>query len=287
VSSLSASERLSEHELVAPPQLATAVSIQDLSVTYRTAVEARPTLRNRVVRMGRRQRTYREIEAVKRVSFDVPRGSVTGVIGVNGAGKSTLMRAVAGILPPTSGRIVVQGRVSTLLALGIGFNAQLSGRENVILGGLAAGLRRDQLAAKYDEIAAFAELGDFMDLPMRTYSSGMYGRLAFSVAVNMDPDILLVDEALSVGDARFKRKSLRRMRRLCDQAGTILIVSHALRTIRDLCTDVAWMHKGELVMFDKADVVTDAYREFMEGDDGDDDEAAIEEVDDAAAMEDL
>jgi teichoic acid transport system ATP-binding protein len=288
VSSLSASERLSEHELVAPPaQLATAVSIQDLSVTYRAAVESRPTLRNRVVRMGRRQRTYREIEAVKRVSFDVPRGSVTGVIGVNGAGKSTLMRAVAGILPPTSGRIVVHGRVSTLLALGVGFNAQLSGRENVILGGLAAGLRRDQLAAKYDEIAAFAELGDFMDLPMRTYSSGMYGRLAFSVAVNMDPDILLVDEALSVGDARFKRKSLRRMRRLCDQAGTILIVSHALRTIRDLCTDVAWMHKGELVMFDKADVVTDAYREFMEGDDGDDDEAAMEEVEDAAAMEDL
>ena len=261
---------------MAPPAVATAVSIQDVSVTYRAAVDKRPTLRRRVARLGRRQRSFREIEAVKHVSLEVPRGSVTGVIGVNGAGKSTLMRAVAGILPPTAGRIVVQGRVSTLLALGVGFNSELSGRENVVLGGLAAGLSRDQLAAKYDEIAEFAELGDFMELPMRTYSSGMYGRLAFSVAVNMDPDILLVDEALSVGDARFKRKSLRRMRQLCDQAGTIIIVSHALRTIRDLCTDVAWMHKGELMMFDKADVVIDAYQEFM--DVGDSDESAEEDL---------
>jgi teichoic acid transport system ATP-binding protein len=273
VSSLSASE---QQLVTAPAGVATAVSIRDLSVTYRAAVESRPTLRNRVMRLGRRHRTFREIEAVKHVSLDVPRGSVTGVIGVNGAGKSTFMRAVAGILPPTEGRIEVHGRVSTLLALGVGFNSHLSGRENVVLGGLAAGLSRDQLAAKYDEIADFAELGDFMDLPMRTYSSGMYGRLAFSVAVNMDPDILLVDEALSVGDARFKRKSLRRMRQLCDQAGTILIVSHALRTIRNLCTDVAWMHKGELVMFDKADVVIDAYREFM--DVGDADESALEDL---------
>jgi ABC-type polysaccharide/polyol phosphate transport system ATPase subunit len=262
VISLSASEQ----QVVARrgTDVTTAVSIQDLSITYRAAFEAQPTLRSRFMRLGRRQMSYREIEAVRGVSFDVPRGSVTGIIGVNGAGKSTLMRAVAGILPPTDGRIEVHGKVSTLLALGVGFNSELSGRENVKLGGLAAGLSRDELAAKYDEITAFAELGDFMDLPMRTYSSGMYGRLAFSVAVNMDPDILLVDEALSVGDARFKRKSLRRMRELCKQAGTIMIVSHALGTIRNLCTDVAWMHKGELVMFDKAEVVIDAYEEFME-----------------------
>jgi ABC-type polysaccharide/polyol phosphate transport system ATPase subunit len=266
VISLSASE-----QVVAPStDVATAVSIQDLSITYRAAFESRPTLRSRFMRLGRRQLNYREIEAVRRVSFDVPRGSVTGVIGVNGAGKSTLMRAVAGILPPTDGRIVVNGKVSTLLALGVGFNSELSGRENVKLGGLAAGLSREQLAEKYDEITEFAELGDFMDLPMRTYSSGMYGRLAFSVAVNMDPDILLVDEALSVGDARFKKKSLRRMRQLCRRAGTIMIVSHGLGTIRNLCTDVAWMHKGELMMFDKAEVVVDAYEEFMEVNDADD-----------------
>jgi teichoic acid transport system ATP-binding protein len=191
-------------------------------------------------------------------------GDVIGLVGVNGAGKSTLMRTVAGILPPTEGRIEVAGRVSTLLALGVGFNADLSGRENVVLGGLAAGLRREQLKEKYDEIAAFAELGDFMDLPMRTYSSGMYGRLAFAVAVSMEPDILLVDEALSVGDARFKRKSLDRMRELCSHAGTILIVSHALGTIRELCTEVLWLHKGRVAKHGEAGAVIDAYSEFLD-----------------------
>src|SRR5204863_1787670 len=139
-------------------------------------------------RPGRRERVVHEVQAVKGVSFEVPHGTVLGVVGSNGAGKSTLMRTIAGILPPTSGRVEVNGRVSTLLALGVGFNKKLTGRENVILGGLAAGLTRVRLQAKYDEIVAFAELEEFMDMPMQTYSSGMYGRLAFSVAVNMDPD---------------------------------------------------------------------------------------------------
>jgi teichoic acid transport system ATP-binding protein len=217
-----------------------------------------------------------EIEALRDVSFEVPQGMVLGIVGVNGAGKSTLMRTVAGILPPTAGRVQVQGRVSTLLALGVGFNADLSGRENVVLGGLAAGLTRDQLAAKYDEIADFAELGDAMNLPMRRYSSGMYGRLAFSVAVNMEPDILLIDEALSVGDARFRRKSFRKMRQLCDQAGTILVVSHALKSIRRLCNEVLWLNEGEIVMRDEPRPVIAAYRRFVGA--GDEDDAAFEDV---------
>src|SRR5204863_5542832 len=126
------------------------------------------------------------------------------------------------------------------------FNKKLSGRENVVLGGLAAGLKRDQLAEKYDDIVRFAELEEFMDMPMRAYSAGMYGRLGFSVAVNMEPDILLIDEALSVGDARFRRKSFNKMRELCEEAHTIVLVSHALRTIEQLCDEVAWLHKGEL-----------------------------------------
>ncbi|HEU4974016.1 MAG TPA: ABC transporter ATP-binding protein [Baekduia sp.] len=253
-----------------------AVRVEDLSITYRTNYEANPTLRSALGRMGRSTRAVREIHAVKNVSFEVPHGEVMGLVGANGAGKSTLMRSVAGILPPTSGRIEVDGRVSTLLALGVGFNRNLSGRENVILGGLAAGLHKSQLKEKYDEIAKFAELGDFMDLPMRTYSSGMYGRLAFSVAVNMDPDILLVDEALSVGDARFKRKSLRRMRKLCDRAGTILIVSHGMQTLRDLCTRVAWMHQGQLMMVGETEEVIDAYSEFLEV--GKNDTASLEDL---------
>jgi ABC-type polysaccharide/polyol phosphate transport system ATPase subunit len=240
------------------------VKVEDVSVTYRTSLESAPTLKNTVLKLGRRQQVVREIEAVKHVSFEVPEGQVLGVVGANGAGKSTLMRTVAGILPPNSGRVEVHGRVSTLLALGVGFNRKMTGRQNVVLGGLAAGLTREELAAKYEEIVAFAELEEFMDMPMRTYSSGMYGRLAFAVAVVMEPEILLIDEALSVGDARFRKKSFRKMRELCREDRTILLVSHALGSIKELCDMAIWMHKGELRMWDEPDAVVDAYTDFLE-----------------------
>ena len=185
-------------------------------------------------------------------------------MGANGAGKSTLVRTIAGILPPSKGRVEIHGRVSTLLALGVGFNRKLSGRDNVRLGGLAAGLKREQLAEKYDDIVAFAELEDFMDMPMRTYSSGMYGRLAFAVAVMMEPDILLIDEALSVGDARFRRKCARKMRELCSEDRTVVLVSHALGTIQDLADHAIWMDHGELRMWDEPETVINAYTEFLE-----------------------
>jgi ABC-type polysaccharide/polyol phosphate transport system ATPase subunit len=241
-----------------------AINVEDVSVTYRTSLDKKPTFRNTVVRVGRRQRVMREIKAVKGVSLEVERGSVVGIMGANGAGKSTLVRTMAGILPPTSGRVEVHGKVSTLLALGVGFNKDLTGRQNVTLGGLAAGLTREQLREKYDDIVKFAELEEFMDMPMRTYSSGMYGRLGFSVAVNMEPDILLIDEALSVGDARFRKKSARKMKELCGQARTIVLVSHALGTIADLCDSAIWMHKGELQMQGEPDAVIDAYTQFLE-----------------------
>ena len=240
------------------------IRVEDVSVTYRTSLEKRPTMRGTLHRVGRGKRLVREIEAVKNVSFQVPHGKVMGVVGANGAGKSTLMRAVAGILPPTSGRVEVNGRVSTLLSLGVGFNRKLTGRQNVVLGGLAAGLTRAELAEKYDEIVDFAELEDFMDMPMRTYSSGMYGRLAFAVAVTMEPEILLIDEALSVGDARFRKKSFRKMRELCGENRTILLVSHALGSIKELCDQAIWIHNGELRMWDEPDAVVDAYTAFLE-----------------------
>src|SRR5688572_8233310 len=240
------------------------IRVEDVSVTYRTSLEAAPTLKNTVLKLGRREKVVREVQALKNVSFEVPEGQVLGVVGANGAGKSTLMRTVAGILPPNSGRVEVHGRVSTLLALGVGFNRKMTGRQNVVLGGLAAGLSREQLASKYEEIVAFAELEDFMDMPMRTYSSGMYGRLAFAVAVTMEPEILLIDEALSVGDARFRKKSFRKMRELCGENRTILLVSHALGSIKDLCDQAIWIHKGELRMWDDPDAVVDAYTAFLE-----------------------
>jgi ABC-type polysaccharide/polyol phosphate transport system ATPase subunit len=251
VSSLSVSER-------------TAISVEDVSVTYRTSLEKAPTLRSTVTRLGRREKIVREIEAVRNVSFDVPHGEVLGIVGANGAGKSTLVRTIAGILPPSEGRVEIHGRVSTLLALGVGFNRKLSGRDNVVLGGLAAGLKRGQLAEKYDDIVAFAELEDFMDMPMRTYSSGMYGRLAFAVAVMMEPDILLIDEALSVGDAKFRRKCARKMRELCAEDRTVVLVSHALGTIQELADHAIWMDKGEMRMWDDPDAVVNAYTEFLE-----------------------
>jgi ABC-type polysaccharide/polyol phosphate transport system ATPase subunit len=239
------------------------IRVEDVSVTYRTPLERRPTLKGTLLRLGRRERIIREIEALQQVSFEVPHGKVLGVVGANGAGKSTLMRTVAGILPPTRGRVEVHGRMSTLLSLGVGFNRKLTGRENVVLGGLAAGLTRSELADKYEEIVEFAELEEFMDMPMRTYSSGMYGRLAFAVAVTMHPDILIIDEALSVGDARFRRKSFERMRELCGEDRTILLVSHALGSIEELCDEAIWLHKGRMRLWDDPPAVIDAYTKFL------------------------
>jgi teichoic acid transport system ATP-binding protein len=254
------------------------IRVENVSVTYRTSLERTPTLKSTLLRLGRRERIIREIEAIKEVSFAVPHGKVMGVVGANGAGKSTLMRTVAGILPPTRGRVEVHGRVSTLLSLGVGFNRKLTGRQNVVLGGLAAGLTRAELREKYDEIVEFAELEDFMDMPMRTYSSGMYGRLAFAVAVTMHPDILIIDEALSVGDARFRRKSFNRMRELCVEDRTILLVSHALGSIEKLCDEAIWMDKGRMRMWDEPHAVVDAYTEFL---------GVRDDVEDPVTMEDV
>ena len=242
-----------------------AIRVDDVSVTYRTSEIDRPTLRTVLSRIRRGKARVREIKAVKQVSLEVPRGHVLGIIGANGAGKSTLVRTIAGILPPTTGRVEVNGRVSTLLALGVGFNRKLTGRDNVVLGGLAAGLTRDEVATLYAEIVEFSELEEFMDMPMRTYSSGMYGRLAFAVAAHMHPDILLIDEALSTGDARYRRKSFERMRELCaHEHTTVVLVSHALGSIRELCDEVIWMHKGELRLAGEPDEVVDRYTEFLD-----------------------
>jgi ABC-type polysaccharide/polyol phosphate transport system ATPase subunit len=251
------------------------IRCDNVSVTYRTSIERKPTLKSAVRRLGRRQRTVREVRALKDVNFRVKRGAVYGVVGTNGAGKSTLMRTITGILPPTEGRVEVRGRVSTLLALGVGFNKDLTGRENVVLGGMAAGVPREALEEKYEEIVAFAELEDFMDMPMRTYSSGMYARLGFSVAVHMDPDILVIDEALSVGDAKFRKKSSDKMKQLCAEDRTILLVTHAMGTIKKLCDRAIWIHKGEVVMKDKANTVVRDYTKFLQL--AEDDDLALED----------
>lgn len=248
----------------AAPDLTAAVSVRNLTVTYKVATEQVPTLKTTILRLGRRQRVVRTVNALDGVTFDVPQGTVLAVVGNNGAGKSSLMRAVAGILAPTTGSVSVRGRISALLSLGVGFNRELTGRDNVMLGGLAAGLSRDEVRAKYKEIVEFAELHDVMDQPMRTYSSGMYSRLAFAVAVSLDPEILLIDEALRTGDARFKNKSFDKIKELCGQARTILIVSHGMGTLKELCTQAAWLHRGTLMMCGEMDPVLSAYTRFAD-----------------------
>jgi len=226
------------------PDFDLAIRVKNVKVDYRTIVNPRAnTLRHTLTGLGRRaanDRRVRMIHAVRGVSFDVPHGSVLGIIGANGAGKSTIMRAISGILPPSEGEIVVNGRISTLLALGVGFNGQLSGRDNVVLGSLAAGLTRRQVQERFEQITRWAELEDVIDLPMKAYSSGMYGRLAFGVSTHLDPDVLLIDEALS-----------------------IVIVSHGIGAIREMCDDCIWMHKGEILRRGDPDEVTAEYLEFQ------------------------
>jgi len=240
-----------------------AVRVEDLSITYRTTFERKPTLKQALVRLGRGQRAIRLVEALKNVSFEVKTGTAMGIIGANGAGKSTLMRAVAGILPPTTGNIEVWGKASTLLALGVGFNKNLSGRENIILGGLASGLARRDVEDRADEVAEWTELGDFIDMPMRTYSSGMSARVAFSVAVHMKPDILMIDEALSTGDAHFREKANAKMAELRDSARAMFLVSHGLGSIKEMCTEAIWLDHGSLMMRGEPGDVVDAYIKFL------------------------
>jgi lipopolysaccharide transport system ATP-binding protein/teichoic acid transport system ATP-binding protein len=188
---------------------------------------------------------------------------VLGIIGANGAGKSTLMKAIAGLLPPTEGEIELRGKVSAMLSLGVGFNPNLSGKENVVLGGLAAGLSRAEIEDNFSKIVDFAQLHDHIEMPMRTYSAGMYSRLGFAVATTINPEILLIDEALSTGDASFKEKSAARISELAQQAKTLIVVSHALATVQELCTDAIWLDHGNLIGRGSPDEIISAYTKFL------------------------
>jgi len=248
VSSLSVSNLHKTNEI--------AVSVRDLSLTYSTTIDRRPTFKVRAKALMRGKKQTRVVNALRNVNLDVEYGHLLGVIGANGAGKSSLMRCIAGILPPTQGRIEVYGSVSTLLALGVGFNPSMSGRDNVYLGGLAAGMTRDEINGHFDEIASFSELGDVIDAP--------YARLAFSVAATVRPDILIIDEALSTGDAKFKEKSLNRVKELRSDDRALILVSHAMQTLRETCNDVVWLDKGKVISRGEPNKVIDAYQEFLQ-----------------------
>jgi teichoic acid transport system ATP-binding protein len=194
-------------------------------------------------RSHNRQRSPGEFWALRHVSFSVERGETVGIIGRNGSGKSTLLRVIAGIYPPDEGKVSVGGEVSTLFSLGTGFNAELSGRDNIYLDGIMIGLTKEQIDGIIDAIIKFAELGDFIDMPVRTYSSGMRSRLGFAIAMHSDKDIMLIDEIMSAGDAAFRQKADAEMNRIMGQK-TVLMVSHAMGTIEKFATRVIWLNRG-------------------------------------------
>ena len=202
---------------------------------------------------ARAARGFRDFYALREVSFSVRRGEATGIIGRNGSGKSTLLQLIAGTLTPTAGRVDVQGRVSALLELGSGFNPDFTGRENVYLNGAILGLSRRQIDARYPAIAAFAEIDEFLDQPVKTYSSGMMMRLAFAVAVNVDPDLLIVDEALSVGDVFFTQKCFERIREILQRGATLIFVSHDMAAVQNLCDRALLLHHGRLAFDGRPD----------------------------------
>lgn len=235
------------------------ISVQDVFVRYIVPRERIPSLKEFAIRKLKRKVFYDEFEALKGVNLEIGAGENVGVIGRNGSGKSTLLKLIARVLKPSSGRVVVDGRVAPLLELGLGMNSELTGRENVLLQGALMGYSRREMQQRLTRIVDFAELGEFIDSPTRTYSSGMMARLTFSVASDVDPDILLVDEALAVGDERFVMKCRQRMQEFRESGKTVLLVAHDMGQVRSNCRRAVWLHEGRLVAEGPATEVTEAY----------------------------
>jgi ABC-2 type transport system ATP-binding protein/lipopolysaccharide transport system ATP-binding protein len=243
----------------AAPPARPAILLEQVSVWYRRPRERVVSLKEWAIRSARRRVAYDRFWALRGVSLSIGRGEVFGVMGRNGAGKSTLLKLVARILPPTAGRVRVWGRVAPLLEFGAGFHPDLTGRENVFLNGALLGLSRAALLDGFERIVAFAELDGFIDAPLRTYSSGMIARLGFAIATEQRPDILLVDEALAVGDQQFRAKCAERIAGFRAQGAAIVLVSHDPRAIRAMCGRAAWLERGLLRQVGPADDVADAY----------------------------
>ena len=237
-----------------------AIEVKDLKIRYRCVNKL--SIRKSLFKLKKSK--VETFEAIHGISFDVQEGEIMGIIGKNGSGKSTLLRAMAGIFSPDEGTIDLHGHTVSLLSIGVGFQKKLTGRENIILSGMLLGFSEKQVREKMDEIIEFSELGDFIDNPVKTYSSGMYSKLAFSITAVLKTEIMLIDEVLSVGDAKFKKKSYKKMKELItDSKRTVIIVSHSSDTIRKLCNTVLWLHDGNIKMQGSVDEVLPLYEEFM------------------------
>lgn len=236
------------------------VIVDDLYVDFKTLATGKRLTPGSAKGLLQRGRELRTVHALKGVSFTAYANESIGIIGTNGSGKSTLMRTITGLTPPTKGAVYAKSRPN-LLGVGAALMSDLSGSRNIILGGLAMGMTREEIESKYDEIVEFTGLGDFIDMPMRTYSSGMSARLKFGIATAKEHEILIVDEALSVGDRDFQKRSEARIRGIREKAGTVFLVSHSMRSIRDTCNRTIWIEKGELLADGETDAVVKEYEQ--------------------------
>ena len=238
-----------------------AIEVKDVCINYRILNSV--SVQKSFLRKKVREEIF---EAVKHVSFEVEEGGILGIIGKNGSGKSTLLKSIAGVFSPNTGTIDLKGHSVSLMALGVGFKDNLTGRENIVLSGMLLGFSEKEIEARAQDIIDFAEIGEFIDRPVRTYSSGMHSKLAFAITAMLETDIMLVDEVLSVGDERFKKKSLAKMKELInDKNRTVVIVSHSIPTLKELCDKVLWIHDGEMKEIGEPTVVLKHYTDFMAG----------------------
>lgn len=238
----------------------TAIEIRDVHIHYKL-MKNFSIQRNLLKRNAEKAETF---EAVRGISFDVAKGEILGITGKNGSGKSTLLRAIAGVFSPNEGSIDLKGHSVSLLSLGVGFKDTLTGRDNLFLSGMLLGFHKDQIREKEEAIIEFSELGRFIDMPVKTYSSGMYSKLAFAITSSLETDIMLVDEVLSVGDEHFKKKSMARMEELIgDKNRTVIIVSHSIETLQKLCDRILWMNDGLIAEIGNTEQVLERYRQHM------------------------
>lgn len=238
-----------------------AISVKNVGMKFNMSSEKVDDLKDYVIKLLKRQLNYKEFWALRDISFEVKKGDRVGVVGLNGAGKSTLLKVISGVLKPTEGSVKISGNIAPLLELGAGFNNQYTGEENIYLYGAMLGYSKAFLKEKYSEIVEFSELGDFINVPVKNYSSGMKSRLGFSIATIVEPDILILDEVLSVGDAKFKKKSVKKVKSMMKNDVTVLFVSHSIDQMLEICNKAILLERGRLVKFGTAEEIAKLYQE--------------------------
>jgi ABC-2 type transport system ATP-binding protein len=241
------------------------IRVNDVGMQFKLSKEKVDNLKEFFIKFLKRQLSYKEFWAIRHISFEVEKGDRWGIIGLNGAGKSTLLKIVSGVMKPTEGNIEIKGKIIPLLELGAGFDSSYTGKENIFLNGAMLGLSKEFLEEKYEEIVDFSEIRKFIDVPLKNYSSGMKARLGFSIATVVQPEILILDEVLSVGDAKFKKKSEEKIISLFNTGVTVLFVSHSIYQVKKLCNKAIWLEKGEIVMKGDAKEVCETYERVCKG----------------------